>query len=75
MTTSETFLDYARQKIGAEGREHAREVYRFLERIAPEDRPKFLASLFWASWCRGRNDYAAGKDRFGTWTEEEPQRD
>jgi hypothetical protein len=64
MTTSESFLDYIWQKLGAESREHAREANRLLERLPPEDRPKFLASLTWASWCRGRNDHAAGKDRY-----------
>jgi phytoene/squalene synthetase len=64
MTTAEGFLDYVWHKLGAEAREHAREVDRLLERLPPEDRPKFLASLFWASWCRGRNDHAEGKERY-----------
>jgi hypothetical protein len=64
VTTDASFLDYIWQKLGAEARERAREVDRLLERLALEDRPKFLAALFWPSWCRGRNDHSEGKDRY-----------
>jgi hypothetical protein len=64
MTTDESFLEYVWQRVGAKCREHSRSALSLLERLDPEDRPKFLAAICWANWCRGRNDHAEGKEKF-----------
>jgi hypothetical protein len=64
MTTDESFLEYVWQRVGANCREHSRSALSLLDRLDPEDRPKFLAAICWANWCRGRNDYAEGKEKF-----------
>ncbi len=64
MATLDSFLDHIWKKVGAECREQTRKALSLLERLDAEDRAKFLAALCWANWCRGRNDYAAGKETF-----------
>ena len=64
MVTDECFLEYLWQRVGAKCREHSRSALSLLQRPDPVDRPKFLAALSWASWCRGRNDYVDGKQKF-----------
>jgi len=64
MATLESFIEHIWKKVGPACREQVRESLEMIERVDPEDRPKLLASFYWANWCRGRNDQVAGNETF-----------